>query len=164
MINYIKNRLQGTVLPGIKHLSLIKHLDQRGWFGECYNLPELKEYGFREGFVQTNIAFSNHGVLRGMHRQDQTKVVQVLSGSIFDVALNPETKEWCGVVLNEGDCLYIPPQYAHGYLVLSATALVQYAVDKPYNVSKEEAFHWGAYNINWPLAIDPVLSNKDRDL
>jgi dTDP-4-dehydrorhamnose 3,5-epimerase len=96
-----------------------------------------------------------------MHRQDQTKLVMPLFGRIFDVALNPKTGEWCGVELDDKTALLIPPQYAHGYVVLSDTSIVQYIVDAPYNKSLEENFNWASYNIDWPIK-DVILSDKDR--
>jgi dTDP-4-dehydrorhamnose 3,5-epimerase len=82
-------------------------------------------------------------------------------GRIFDVAVNPETGEWFGIELDDSTGLLIPPQYAHGYLVLSETAIVQYIVDAPYNKAEEENFKWNQYNIEWPINGTPVLSEKD---
>ena len=149
-------------LAGVQTYSLIKHIDARGWFTQAWTSDELARAGFRPGFLQQNIAGSKHGVLRGMHRQDQTKLVTVIAGRIFDAILNPETGEWAGYTLGEGDAVYIPPHYAHGYLVLSDSAIVQYFVDAPWDVKREEQFRWDGYGIDWPLAIEPIMSAKDR--
>jgi len=82
-------------------------------------------------------------------------------GNIFDVALNPETGEWFGIELDDMHALFIPPEYAHGYLVLSETSIVQYVVDKPYSKPDEENFNWNEYDIEWPLEGEPILSGKD---
>ena len=148
-------------MDGVSKMYPVRYMDARGWFSQAWTEPELIAIGFREGFIQCNIAYSKHGVLRGMHRQDQTKLVQVLSGAIYDVVLNPETGEWQGYHLVEGECLYVPPEYAHGYLVTADTAVVQYFVDKPYNKEQEENFAWNGYEINWPLTLIPILSAKD---
>jgi dTDP-4-dehydrorhamnose 3,5-epimerase len=84
-----------------------------------------------------------------------------LQGRIFDVALEPETGKWFGLELDDTIALFIPPQYAHGYLVLSETSIVQYVVDAPYNKPEEENFHWDNYNIEWPITEQPILSSKD---
>lgn len=141
--------------------SVIKYIDKRGYFNQIWTSDELVKNGFREGFIQLNMAKSSFGVLRGMHRQNQTKMLHVLQGKIFDAVLNPETGEWDGWILEEGDSIIIPPNLAHGYLVLSESALVQYAVDKPYDPNSQEVFKWDKFNIIWPLAIRPILSNGD---
>jgi dTDP-4-dehydrorhamnose 3,5-epimerase len=82
-------------------------------------------------------------------------------GSIFDVALEPESGKWFGIFLDNTNALLIPPQYAHGYLVLSDEAIVQYVVDAPYNKAAEENFTWNKYGIEWPVDGSPHLSKKD---
>lgn len=150
-------------VPGVSMYNVNKFIDDRGWFSEVFKNDELERIGFRPGFLQLNMAQSRKNVLRGMHRQDQTKMVMVLSGRIFDVALDPETGKSFGSELGEGDALYIPPLYAHGYFVMSDTALIQYAVDKPYCKSKEEIFAWDGYGISWPTRINPIVSEKDTN-
>ena len=85
-----------------------------------------------------------------------------LTGVIFDVALDTDTGQWFGIELDYTCALLIPPQYAHGYLVLSDEAVVQYIVDAPYNKAAEENLKWDAYGIEWPLNGDPVMSEKDK--
>jgi dTDP-4-dehydrorhamnose 3,5-epimerase len=82
-------------------------------------------------------------------------------GNIFDVVLDPKTGKWFGIFLDDSTALLIPPQYAHGYLVTSETAIVQYIVDAPYNKSEEENFNWSSYGIGWPIQGLPILSTKD---
>lgn len=161
MVRQFKHEYVGTKFADVDVYHQGRMIDNRGWFSQVWTTGELKSLGFRGDFVQLNMSTSRHGVLRGMHRQDQTKLIQVINGSIFDVVLNPETKEWCGFHLVEGEMLYVPPQYAHGFFVTSDTATIQYLVDKPYNKDLEENFKWNEYGIEWPLSV-PVLSDKDR--
>jgi len=146
-----------TTLSGVKLIHHRKYIDNRGDFCE---LSKSSDDGMRGTFRQINLATSKFNVLRGMHRQNQTKFVMPIVGEIFDVALNPETGDWYGIKLDKNTALMIPPQYAHGYLVLSEYAIVQYIVDSPYNKSEEENFKWNSYKINWPTQ-QPILSEKD---
>ena len=148
------------LLPGVKLITHNKHFDDRGDFCELWKSSNDE---MRGTFRQVNLATSRYNVLRGMHRQNQTKLVMPIVGEIFDVALHPESGEWCGVKLNKDTALLIPPQYAHGYFVLSEYSIVQYVVDAPYNKSEEENFNWNAYGIDWPeLNFRPILSAKDQ--
>jgi dTDP-4-dehydrorhamnose 3,5-epimerase len=148
----------GESLPGVEVITHTKFKDSRGDFCELWKSDSDK---MRGTFRQINLASSKYNVLRGMHRQDQSKLVMPLFGEIFDVALDVESKKWFGVVLDNTTALFIPPQYAHGYLVLSETSLVQYVVDMPYNKPLEENFRWDSYSIVWPTPFVPLLSDKD---
>lgn len=149
----------GNLLSGVKIIKHKKYQDHRGDFCELYKTTDDE---MRGGFRQLNLATSRYGVLRGMHRQNQTKLVMPVVGRIFDVALNPETGQWVGVELDENTAILIPAQYAHGYVVLSETAKVQYVVDAPYNKAEEENFKYNNYNIDWPISSEfIVLSEKD---
>ena len=148
----------GELLPGVEVITHTKFEDSRGDFCELWKSNTDK---MRGTFRQVNLATSICNVLRGMHRQDQSKLVIPLSGKIFDVALDVESNKWFGVILDINNALFIPPQYAHGYLVLSKTSIVQYIVDMPYNKSLEESFRWDAYGITWPYDRYPILSDKD---
>lgn len=148
----------GELLPGVEIVTHTKHKDNRGDFCEIWKIKHDK---MRGSFRQLNVATSKHNVLRGMHRQNQSKLVMPLQGIIFDVALDPVSGKWFGVELDDTCALFIPPEYAHGYLVLSETSIVQYVVDAPYNKPEEENFRWDGYNIEWPIQEDPILSSKD---
>lgn len=148
----------GELLPGLKIITHQKFNDDRGNFCELW---KINGDGMRGDFRQLNIATSVCNVLRGMHRQNQTKIVMPVYGKIFDVALEPETGRWFGIELDENTALSIPPQYAHGYLVLSDISIVQYVIDAPYNKQEEENFKWNGYNIEWPTDGTPILSVKD---
>lgn len=147
------------LLPGVKLITHTRHVDDRGYFTVLTNTTHDE---MRGNFRQVNVAKSHYNVLRGMHRQNQNKLVMPMVGEIFDVALDPQTGDWCGVKLNSETALLIPPQYAHGYLVLSEYAIVQYVVDSPYNKNEEENFKWNQYGISWPILGDHILSEKDQ--
>ena len=164
---------------GISGLSVIVptvHLDARGYFTETYNARELAEYGITTPFVQDNESMSTRGVLRGMHFQKahpQAKLVRVLSGEVFDVAVDlragsPTFGKWHGELLSDANKkqFYVPEGCAHGFLVLSKTARFAYKVTEFWHPGDEVAVRWDDPDIGivWPLgAIDgePLLSEKD---
>jgi dTDP-4-dehydrorhamnose 3,5-epimerase len=149
----------GKQLPGLKIIERKLFKDSRGYFSETYRSDLDHMTGI---YRQLNTAVSKKGVLRGLHRQDQTKLVMPVFGTIFDVAVNTDTGEWFGIILDDSLSLSIPPEYAHGYLVLSEMAVVQYIVDQPYKKDREENFKWNNYKIDWPLnGESPILSEKD---
>ena len=150
----------GELLPELQIINHTKYKDSRGDFCELW---KINNDSMRGDFRQLNIASSACDVLRGMHRQNQTKLVMPVHGQIFDVALDPETGKWFGIFLDVSNALLIPPQYAHGYLVMSDTAIVQYIVDAPYNKAEEENFNWNNYGIEWPIEGNPILSEKDTE-
>lgn len=152
-------KIFGEMLSGVKIVEHEKYTDHRGDFCEAW---KIANDGMRGSFRQLNLATSSRGVLRGMHRQNQIKFVMPIVGTIFDVVLDVQSGKWMGVELDESNAIFIPPQYAHGYLVTSETAKVQYIVDAPYNKSEEENFNWNAYNIEWPTKDMPMLSEKDK--
>lgn len=151
-------KIYGEILQGIRLIEHKKHVDHRGDFCELW---KISEDDMRGTFRQLNLATSKKGVLRGMHRQDQAKFVTAVVGTVFDVALNVDTKQWVAVELDGSNAMFIPPYYAHGYLVLSDTAKVQYIVDAPYNKEQEESFNYNDYGIEWPSGIEIILSEKD---
>ena len=154
----ITKKTFGEMLPGLQIIEHTKYNDSRGSFCELW---KITNDNMRESFRQLNIATSSKNVLRGMHRQNQFKQVMPVYGKIFDVALEPASGKWFGIELDETCALLIPPQYAHGYLVMSDIAVVEYIVDRPYNKEEEENFNWNNYGIEWPLDSLPILSEKD---
>jgi len=147
-------------LPGLQVIQHTMHEDNRGFFSELW---KNTEDSMRGSYRQLNIAESKQNVLRGMHRQNQTKLVMPVVGRIFDVVLDLETGNWFGIFLDQSTALLVPPQYAHGYLVISDMAVVQYIVDAPYNKLEEENFNWNSYGIEWPIQDTPILSTKDSE-
>ena len=148
--------------------------DQRGYFLECYQKNRYIEAGIGNNFVQDNISFSQQGTLRGLHfqhPQGQAKLVQVLEGEIYDVAVDirvgsPTFGQWVGVNLNsQSRCqLYIPRGFAHGFCVLSPTALFMYKCDDYYAPQHEGGVCWNDpdLGIDWPVT-QPILSERDQN-
>ncbi len=152
-----------------------KHDDERGWFSEVFNAREYVAAGLPVQFAQDNQSFSSRGVLRGLHYQvgeQQGKLVRVLSGHIWDVAVDlrhnsPDFGRWTGTHLHaeELESLWIPEGFAHGFLVLSETASVLYKTTGFYSPAGERCVRWNdsTLNIAWPLdgIGSPSVSSKD---
>lgn len=150
--------------------------DNRGYFYESYNEKKLNKIGIFTKFVQDNHSFSKHGVLRGLHVQinpPQTKLVRVVTGEIFDavVDLRVDSKTFGNVfydILSETNRkqIYIPGGCAHGFLVLSESATVNYKVSNYWNKANEYGILWkdSDANIPWPinLVCNIILSEKDN--
>jgi dTDP-4-dehydrorhamnose 3,5-epimerase len=146
--------------------------DARGWFMETYNARYAAEAGLPVAFVQDNHSFSGRGVLRGLHYQYPTwqgKLVRVVSGEIFDVAVDirrasPTFGRWFGTNLSAENRkqMYIPEGFAHGFCVLSDTAEVLYKCTTSYVPSEDRCLLWNDLDIgiDWPLA-QPLVSEKD---
>ena len=152
------------------------HRDDRGFFAETYRASAFHSGGITDPFVQDHHARSSRGVLRGLHYQlpprPQGKLIRVIQGEIFDVAEDlrrglPSYGRWAGTRLSgeEGKLLWIPPGFAHGYLVLSETADLTYKVTAEYDAGLDRGIRWDdpAIAIVWP-AVEPMLSSKDRAL
>lgn len=164
---------QQTKLPGVLILQPDVYRDSRGYFLESYNRGRYKDFpGLDLAFVQDNHSQSRRGVLRGLHlqrRHPQGKLVRVVQGAIWDVAVDidpasPTFREWVGVELS-GDShrqLYIPPGYAHGFCVLSEQADVLYKCTEFRHAEDECGILWNdpELAITWPVDA-PVLSDKD---
>lgn len=149
--------------------------DARGFFLESYNRKAFDEAtGTRIEFVQDNHSRSGRGVLRGLHYQlppkAQGKLVRVVRGVVFDVAVDirrssPTFGKWVGAELSEDNHrqLWIPPGFAHGFVVLSDSADFQYKVTEYWSPEHERSILWSdpALGIHWPLDSAPALSAKD---
>jgi dTDP-4-dehydrorhamnose 3,5-epimerase len=165
-------KISETALPGVLLIELQIFADARGSFMETWRWDRYEEHGVPARFVQDNISFSLHGVLRGLHFQNphgQGKLIYVLQGEIFDVAVDirlgsPTFGQWLGVRLSEYNHhqLYIPDGFAHGFCVLSPTALVSYKCTDVYHPQSEGGILWNDpdLGIEWPIAR-PLLSPKD---
>lgn len=151
--------------------------DDRGYFYEKFNERKFKELTGIDGhFVQDNVSKSSYGVLRGLHLQKgqyaQAKLVSCLEGSVWDIAVDvredsPTFGKWYGVELSEENKLqlYIPRGFAHGFIVLSDTAIFTYKCDNFYNKESEGGILWNDkdLNIDWKLPKqDIILSEKDK--
>jgi dTDP-4-dehydrorhamnose 3,5-epimerase len=163
-----------TTLPDLFIVETNPVQDERGFFLESYQRRSFAEVGLDATFVQDNHSRSRAGVLRGLHYQDMTasmtKLVRCTRGAIFDVAVDlrwgsPTFGCWFGVELSESNFrqLYVPVGFAHGFLVLSDVADLQYKCSNYYAPAAEGAVRWDdpALGIDWPLT-QPVLSQRDR--
>ena len=166
-----------TLTP-IKDLVIIEPKvfgDERGYFYEAYNKNTFHELGLDYVFVQDNQSFSRKGVLRGLHFQKnypQAKLVRVIEGEVFDVAVDlrkdsPTFGKWYGVVLSgENKKMFmIPRGFAHGFLVLSETAIFSYKCDDFYHPNDEGGIIYNdpTIGVEWPkLDCEIILSEKDK--
>jgi len=161
-------------LPEVIQIDLKVFTDDRGFFLESYQEEKFYNAGIPFAFVQDNHSGSKKGVLRGLHyqiKQPQGKLLRVLVGEIFDVAVDLRRSSatfgrWVGKVLKSDDkqMIWVPPGFAHGFLVLSEWAEVLYKATDYYAPQYERTLLWNdpQLGINWPLnGLDPLLSTKD---
>ncbi|MDQ4106693.1 MAG: dTDP-4-dehydrorhamnose 3,5-epimerase [Actinomycetota bacterium] len=163
-----------TRLPGVLVIEPKVFGDERGFFMETWNEARYKQTGLPYRFVQDNLSFSQKGVLRGLHFQnpdEQGKLVYVLQGEVFDVAVDirvgsPTFGEWTGVTLSSENKrqFYVPEGFAHGFIVTSDAALFAYKCTALYNARAEGGVLWNDLEIGveWPIE-EPTLSEKDRN-
>ncbi len=169
-------KIRETTLPGVVVIEPRVFKDRRGYFLETWRENRYSELlGNSQRFVQDNHSHSTHGVLRGLHaqtRRPQGKLVRCVRGAVFDVAVNidPGSEHfglWTGVELSEDNHrqIYVPPGFAHGFLVLSEAADVAYKCTDYYDPDGESGLIWNdpEVGIDWPLS-DPSLSDKDLKL
>lgn len=161
-----------TGLPGVLIIAPDVYCDERGWFLETYHVQKYQDNGIPLTFVQDNCSSSVRGTLRGLHAQmsrPQGKLVRVVKGEIFDVAVDiqpgsPTFASWQSVLLTEENFkqLYIPPGFAHGFCVLSDMAIVEYKCTDVYVPGDEISISWNdpEIGIDWPIEA-PILSQKD---
>lgn len=166
-MNVIRCQLEGLLIVEPKIFG-----DSRGFFMESWNQRRYAEAGLPDSFVQDNLSFSHRGALRGLHFQNpspQGKLVSVLQGEVFDVAVdlrrNSATfgkSESIRLSAENKRQFYVPPDFAHGFLVLSETALFHYKCTAFYSPKDELTLLWNDpdLGIDWPLE-NPTLSEKD---
>jgi len=167
-------QVTATALPEVKIIEPKVFGDARGFFYESFNAREFAEQV--EGgveFVQDNHSRSAKGVLRGLHYQiqhPQGKLVRVVEGEVFDVAVDvrkssPNFGKWVGVNLSEANHrqLWVPPGFAHGFVVLSETAQFLYKTTDYWYQAHERSIVWNdpEIGIEWPIDFEPLLAGKD---
>jgi dTDP-4-dehydrorhamnose 3,5-epimerase len=161
-----------TKLPGVLIIEPRVFPDGRGFFFETYSHKRYSEYGISNEFIQDNLSYSIKDTLRGLHYQyphSQAKLVQVLSGEVLDVAVDirngsPTFGQWAGVLLSSDNRkqLFIPKGFAHGFCVLSDSALFTYKCDDYYAPDCEKGILWSDPDIGIEWAVTtPLLSEKD---
>ena len=162
-----------TDLPGVLLVHVDKFADSRGSFLEAWHRDRYAELGLPADFVQDNVSYSVKGVIRGLHFQNpyaQGKLVQVVLGEVFDVAVDlrlgaPTFGKWFGTILSSesGAQLFIPEGFAHGFLTLSDQVIFAYKCTDFYHRASDSTLRWDdpEIGIKWPIQ-DPRLSEKDR--
>jgi dTDP-4-dehydrorhamnose 3,5-epimerase len=167
-MNIIATSIEGLLLIEPKIFK-----DRRGFFMETYNRRKYETAGITETFVQDNLSFSLKNTIRGLHfqiRHSQAKLVQAISGEIFDVAVDIRSGsstfgKWIGARLSDknGRQMYIPKGFAHGFCVLSEFATFYYKCSDFYEPNDEGGIIWSDQDIGikWP-AENPIISEKDK--
>ncbi len=165
-----------SAIPDVILLQPTVHGDERGYFMETFRQSELEDLGITTNFVQDNQSKSVQGTLRGLHYQlahPQGKLIRVVSGEIFDVAVDirrdsPTFGQHVGDVLSADNRkqLWVPPGFAHGFYVTSESAEIVYKCTEYYHPEDDHSLLWNDPDlaIQWPLlATEPLLSDKDRN-
>lgn len=164
-----------TAIPEVVEILPRVFRDQRGFFLESWNQETFEAGGLRAVFVQDNHSRSLRGTLRGLHyqvKQPQGKLVRVVAGEVFDVAVDlrrssPHFGKWVAVLLSEerNNLIWIPPGFAHGFYVTSSSADLLYKCTSFYSPADDRTIRWNdrSLAIDWPLATDrdPLVSQKD---
>jgi dTDP-4-dehydrorhamnose 3,5-epimerase len=166
-------RVIETGLPGVLAIEPVVYRDDRGFFVETYHAPRYAELGIPDVFVQDNHSRSVRGTLRGLHGQfprAQAKLVRVIEGEIYDVAVDarrgsPHYGRFAAMHLSAENFrqLYVPPGFVHGFCVTSEIAQVEYKCSEVYCPEDEFSVLWNdpEIGIPWPVA-NPILSERDR--
>ena len=164
----IKTKLEGALIFEPKVFG-----DERGFFMETWNHQRYRDAGLNVKFVQSNLSKSSKGVLRGLHFQNpnpQGKLVQVIEGEVFDVAVDirkgsPTFGQWHAEYLSaeNNKQFYIPEGFAHGFCVTSDVAIFSYMCTNPYDAPADNSILWSdpEIGIKWPIS-EPSLSEKDK--
>jgi dTDP-4-dehydrorhamnose 3,5-epimerase len=166
-------RVVPTELPEVLIIEPDVHRDGRGFFVETYQSERYRALGIAGPFLQDNHSRSSAGTIRGLHlqvRRPQAKLIRVIEGEIFDVAVDvrrgsPTFGRWVGITLTADafNQSYVPEGFAHGFAVLSPIAQVEYKCTNLYDPGGEIGLRWDdpAFGIQWPLDQPPVLSDRD---
>ncbi len=171
-------KIEESAISGLKIIYPKVFEDERGYFFESYNQNIYNNFGLNQKWIQDNQSKSEFGVIRGLHYQldpfSQAKLVRVLQGSIFDVALDirkesPTFGQWFGLEINEENKIQflIPEGFAHGFSVLSKETVVLYKCNQFYHPEAERGISYNdpLLNIDWQIPKDKILiSEKDQEL
>ncbi len=172
-----KIKVESCPIEGLKIITPTVFGDERGYFMETYNYQDFKEAGLDYVFVQDNQSASKRGVLRGLHFQTkhpQDKLVRVISGEVFDVAVDlregsPTYGQWFGTVLSAENKkqFFIPKHFAHGFLVLSEFAEFTYKCTDFYYADEQGGIAWNdpQIGVEWPIpeGMELILSDADKN-
>ena len=176
MLNFMPFTFKRLSIPDVILVEPSSFSDDRGFFFESFKESDFFSNGIDKNFVQDNFSHSVNGVIRGLHFQKapkaQAKLVTVLKGKIFDVAVDirknsPTYGKWVSEILSDDthNLLYVPEGFAHGFCVISDEADVLYKVSNEYSQEHERSIIWNdpKLNIEWPIK-KPIISNKDNKL
>ena len=176
MLNFMPFTFKRLSIPDVILVEPQLFSDDRGFFYESFRESDFFSNGIDKKFVQDNFSHSVNGVIRGLHFQKapkaQTKLVTVLKGKIFDVAVDirknsPTYGKWVSEILSSDthNLLYMPEGFAHGFCVVSDEADVLYKVSNEYSQEHERSIIWNdpKLDIQWPIK-KPIISNKDNKL
>ena len=166
-------RLIETGIPELLVVEPVVHGDSRGYFMESWHAGRYRAHGLPDSFVQFNVSRSGAGVIRGLHYQHphaQGKLVSVLEGRVFDVAVDirsdsPTFRQWAGVELSAENHrqMYVPEGFAHGFCVLGEHALLAYLCTAQYHAESDAVVAWDDPDIGVEWPVEPLsLSAKDR--
>jgi len=170
-LKFIETKLKGAYV-----IEVDKLVDERGFFGRLWCENEFNKNNLNTNIVQSNVSLSaKKGTLRGMHFQrspfQETKLVRCTKGAIYDVIIDlrpdsPTFKKWFGIKLSENNhkMMYVPKNFAHGFLTLEDNSEVYYLVTQFYNKEAEAGLVWNdsTFNIQWPIEVKEI-SQKDND-
>jgi|TARA_B110000483_G_scaffold226956_1_gene288240 dTDP-4-dehydrorhamnose 3,5-epimerase len=169
-------KITKTAIPDVLIFEPTVHGDSRGYFMETFRLNDFSDAGDSLNFVQDNQSKSSQGTLRGLHYQlnfPQGKLVRVLSGEVFDVAVDirknsPTFGQWVAELLSAENHkqLWVPPGFAHGFYVTSESAELSYKCTEYYHPEDDHSLLWNdsSIAIEWPLVSNsPLLSDKDKN-
>jgi dTDP-4-dehydrorhamnose 3,5-epimerase len=163
-----------TKIPEVILMEIPKFDDDRGFFMETYHAKKFSDAGIKINFIQDNHSYSKKNILRGLHYQlkfPQGKLVRCTQGEILDVAVDIRTSsptfgEWVGEILSSANAkqLYVPPGFAHGYVVRSEHAEVEYKCTELYHPEDDYGIAWNDpdIGIDWKIE-NPILSKKDKE-
>ena len=176
MLNFMSFTFKRLSIPDVILVEPQSFSDDRGFFFESFKESDFFSNGIDKKFVQDNFSHSVHGVIRGLHFQKapkaQAKLVTVLKGKIFDVAVDirknsPTYGKWVSEILSDNthNLLYVPEGFAHGFCVLSKEAYVHYKVSNEYSPEHERGIIWNdpKLNIDWSIS-KPIISDDDNKL
>lgn len=176
----LKFEKKETELEGVYIIHTVKFEDERGYFSEVYQKDSFRDLGIQENFIQENVSFSKKGTLRGLHfqtKKKQGKLLRVLEGKIYDVIVDLRKEsstygKYIGIELSSKDqnLLWIPPDFAHGFLSLAEKNVIQYQCTDSYDMEYEEGILWSDQDLNIDWKLDEygfseeelIISEKDK--
>lgn len=152
-------------LFGVRLIEPDVYVDERGSFRKTFHLDTFHKFGMGIFFAESFCSTNKKDVIRGMHMQDTEKVVYVTSGKVLDVVLDPDTGRCVTTQLSaeNGKVMYIPKQYAHGFLSLEDNTTMVYLQTRMYDATRETGIRYDSFGFKWPVK-KPIVSQRDMQL